>query len=272
MTPSNQYDPNPPQPGVNLPPVPGAQPQQNQPQVDPRVARLEQELQEQRRLTNNLSTVLSRNVPQQNNGQNPSREDMQRQFYADPINSTQAIAAQAAREAVQQYGAGHMETLVATAREQARSSDPELFDRYIAEIEGNVALAGPQFAANTNVWKSAFNMAKGQHMNEIRDAARQQNPQAPAIHVSREGGPGVPNVPQGPAPRVAELNEDQKRTAKKLGITEDMYRQGIEYNDKQTDLDFNPLGPSSWDKVITFDSREKRRNERAAANRRNAAA
>jgi hypothetical protein len=260
--PNDPYDPQPPQPGTQLPPVPvnNQLPQQQQAAPpDPRTIRLEQELAEQRRLTNNLANVLNRNQPQNNQ---PSREDMNRQFFQDPITSTQAIAQQAVREVTQQFGESHMDTLIALARDRVRAQDPELFDRYLPEIEGRVALAGPQFRTNINVWESAFNMVKGAHLNELRDQVRQQQPQAPAIHVSREGGPAQPNVPQGPAPREVALSDEEKKMAKKLGITEDMYRTGKQQNDNQTDLEFAPLGPSSWDKVITFDSKEKRRSER----------
>lgn len=250
----------PPEPGQQLPVIPN-QPVAN-PQEQQRLARLELELAEQRRMTTQLQSQLTRPPAQAA----PNTSDLNRQFFQDPVTSAQAIARQAAQEQMQQFGAGHMETLIETCRMQARQGNEEIFDRYANEIEARVAQAGPQFQANINVWKSAVNMVKGEHMRELIDAARQAQPQAPAIHISREGGPAAPSVAGQPAAKAEELTAEEKKMAKSLGIDDDMYRAGKAYNEKQNG-DFDPIGASSWDKVVTFDSRQKRREKRRAAQR-----
>lgn len=257
-----------PTPNEQLPPIGGASPPA--PPRDPaadRLARMEQELRDTRNLAQNLSSRLQSATPPPAPPQQNNSEEMRRQFYADPVAASVAIARQAAVEAQQQHGNQHMDTMIAVARSQVRSSDAELFDQYQYEIDAQVAQVDPQFRGNINVWANAFNLVKGAHIRDITDRARQQHPQAPAVHISREGGPAAPSHASAPAPRSTELSPEEKTMARKLGITEGEYSQGKVDNASQNDERVNPLGPSSWDSVVTFSSKEKRRADRLAKRR-----
>lgn len=240
------------QPGQNLPPVtpPVA------PVVDPKVTALEADLAEQRRMVTNLTSQFQRT---QQPTQQSTMDDLNRQFYKEPVTTAAAIAQQAAREIFQQQGQNGHETLIAVAKEQARKRDPELFDKYQTQIQARVNLTDPQFHSNIQVWNSAFDMAMGAHMDEIRDEIRKKSPQAPAIKIS-QGGPDIPNGQQGQAPKAggSNLSPEELQMAKNLDISPESYAKGKEDYDNQSDK-----GKSSWDGLVTFSSKDSRRLKRA---------
>jgi hypothetical protein len=227
--------------------------------ADPAVTQLQADLAEQRRITQQIQSQIQQ--PRQQN--NPtSMDELNRQFFKEPITTAAAIAQQAANEAIARHGQNGQETLVLLARDKARERNPELFDKYATEIEQRVkTTVDPQFHSNVNVWLSSLNMSIGEHVAEIREAARQLDPakQAPAVKVS-EGGPAIPNGAQPNAPKGAAsgLTAEELTMAKNLDISADDYAAGKKFYEGQ-----NKKGPSSWDDVVTFSSKDMRRKERA---------
>jgi hypothetical protein len=186
----------------------------------------------------------------------PTREELVRDFYKAPLEMTATIAEMTAQNVLRNSGYEQThETMIHTAREAARSEDPALFDKYFPEIEAQVKTLAPQFHTNINVWKAAANNVYGQHRRDIVDAARSAS--APAVRVSSGSGPGAAGLPPEPSPPSVTLSEDERYIAKRLGLTDEQYRRGKAFVDKQ-----EIRQPSSWDEYVTFSSKEKRRNER----------
>lgn len=233
---------------------------QTLPPVDPKIARMEAELADQKRLVNQLASQMPRPQAPPQSGVN--MDDLNKEFYKNPVTTAAAIAAQAANEAIARHGQNGMDTLVQVAKDKAReqSKNPELFDKYSAEIEARVkATVDPQFHSNMNVWLSSANISFGEHMSEIRDAVRAEKPASPAIKIS-EGGPAAAGGQQAPALKGAAegLSADEREMARNMDISPEQYAHGKEAVEKQA-----AKGPSSWDKYVTFSSKEARRTARA---------
>lgn len=252
----DQYEPDPeekvmPEPVVVTPP-----PEQQLPPVDPRIAQMQADLQEQRRLTQQLQQNMPKPATPQNN-----LDDLNRQFFKDPVTSAVAIARQAAAELQQAQGANAHETLVSVAQDQAKKANPELWDKYFSEINESVkGRVDPQFHTNVTVWSSALDMSIGKHINDIRDAIRAEKPAAPAIKIS-EGGPVASGGrPAAAASSAAEkLSPEERQMAKDLDISPEAYANG-----KTAYEDQSAKGKSSWDDYVTFSSKDSRRKARAA--------
>lgn len=237
---------------------------------DPAVQRLEAELAQQRKTTQQIMERLGAQTPPPHTAPPPAdKKELEKEFYKDPLARTADIA-RTVSEAVMQRSIQEMgpqfETLKQLARDKARANDPELFDKYVMEIEAQVASCAPNLQTNIHVWTSAFNVIKGQHMSEILDAERQKKPSGPAIRVSTDGGPSAPSK-GAPAPSAAKLTEDEKMVARNLGLSEEQYQAGKDHLAKQSER-----GPSSWDPYITFDSRQKRKEQREQQRQRKPAA
>lgn len=190
---------------------------------------------------------------------------LETQFWKDPLGMTQAIAQAAVAQAAQQPNPA-LDTLIETARTQARSKDPGVFDLLLAEIEAKVKGMPPQFHQSVSVWNNAFNMAVGENLQKVLEHRKQAAPPAaPAAAATPAigGGPAAPSPRQPAPPPEAPLNDDEKDFIKKFGISEDGYRRGIQYRDSQGDG--KPGTPSAWDAVLTFDSDVKKRREKERA-------
>lgn len=225
------------------------------PVADPRIARLEADLAEQRRMT----TQLQQNQPKPNNGQ-PDMEALNRQFYKEPVSTAAAIAHQAANEAIareRQNNTAGQETLIHLAQSQSREKDPELWDKYKDEIATIVtSTVDPQYRVGKSVWDFARDKVFGAHMTEIREEAIKANPnRAPNIRVS-DGGPSQPtgHQPQGGKGAADKLSDDEKDMARKMDLSPEQYAKGKEYLEGQANR-----GKSSWDQAVTFNSKDRRR-------------
>lgn len=224
--------------------------------------RMETELAETRRMVTNLQNQMPK--PQAS-----SMDDLNRQFFKEPVSTATAIANQAANEAVQRMNQNNSpahETLVMVVRDKVRDRNPELFDKYKDKIDLRVkTTVDPQFHSNIQVWEAAYNMTIGEHFNDIRDLERPAN-RAPAVKIS-EGGPGMPSnaAPAASASRETDLSPEERQMVKNLDISPEQYIAGRDAIDKQA-----KKGPSSWDPFVTFSSKDKRRKAHAA--RRAAAA
>lgn len=225
---------------------------------DPAMQRMQQQLDQQQQTSNAILERLKPQNPQ------PSGDEMNRSFFKEPVRMSDAIARQAASEVVNQALAGQFDTLIASARAQVRSGNEAIFDKYTQEIEAKVMLVDPQFRTNINVWQNALQMVKGMHLNDILEEDRKASPRAPAVHISNDGGPARSSGHQPPAPKGVELSPEEKSMARGLRIPEDQYLAG------KAQLDLSNYGradskDNAFDSVVTFDSRERKRNERAAA-------
>lgn len=208
-----------------------------------------------------LRAALTNPPPNPNPPAQPPPVDMkalETTFWKDPLNMSAAIAQQAAVNA--QVNSGSFETLVEVAKKSARGDDParqKLFDKYekdiVAKVQNSVQ---PQFYANVNVWRHAFNFVLGEKHDEIHGVRQQEENRAPAVHIP--DGPGVPSTRAPGAPSKIKLTEEQRHWAKNFGLTEDQYRKGIQIREDQRD---RPDQDSSWDEVVTVDSVRQKRNK-----------
>lgn len=193
--------------------------------------------------------------------QGDPKQQLEAAFWKDPLAVSAAIAQRATQEAMATHGQLGLDTLVETAKQQARGSDPErqkLFDAYSAEIEEVVRAMPPQLQANKAVWENARNVVLGRHVDDIRKLS------APTpAPTGLTGGPLPPSSKAPKEPEKTPLSADEKDWAKRWGLTEDQYRHGKQLYDNQE---------TAFDTVITFDSTEARRRKRAEAERRRPAA
>lgn len=194
-------------------------------------------------------------------GAGPTKEELEKSFWANPLDMTAAIAQRAAQEAAgQAFQAGQaamapsIDTLIQAARDKARERDSEIFDRFGAEIDAKVAMVQPQFRTNVNVWINAYNNTVGENIEEVLKMRSARTAGGESISI-KGGGPAPPSPKPAPVPKSPALSDDEKRIAKKLGLTDDEYRRGKDrYENQET----------SWDQVITFDSSRRRVNAAAA--------
>lgn len=257
-----------PPPNEQLPPVPG-QP----PAADPEVARLTRSVQDQRSEIDRLKRLITAPPqPVAQPGQQMSREDMDKQFFRNPIDASIAIATKAAQDTMAQQQGPSFDTLVQVARNEARGTDVKqqaIFDKYIAEIEVAVATAPPNYRTNVNVWRNAFNVTKGAHLEEILAEAGTSSqtaepPRSAAVHIRDGSGPAPSSPRPGQPPRGEQLSAEEQRVARKFKMSDERYLAGKKHYEGQTDPQSNPIGPSSWDPMITFDSADSRRKAREA--------
>jgi len=245
------------------------------PAEDPEVVRLRSEVARNRQDLDALrSRVTAPPAPAASNGQGMSPAEMAREFYKDPVAHSAAIAERVVTERLKTEGEPTRQTMIQMAKSQARAKDEKFFDKFYLEIEAAVNSVAPQFHGNITVWENALKLVKGNHIDEIiaeKIAAGQAAPPAPqgngqsaALHIREGGGPSEPSPRSAAAPGSAELSSDEKHVAKKLGLTEDQYKAGKAHLEGQNDPVRDPVGKSSWDAHITFDSRERRRRLRAA--------
>jgi len=251
----------------DLPPVPPAKPAEDSELVRLRAAvdRGNKDLDElKRRFTAPPAPAASPVQPM-------SSADMAKEFYKDPVGHAIAIANKVMDDRAKANGDPNRETLIQIAKDSVRSKDPSTFDKYYLEIEAAVNTVAPQFHGNINVWENAFKMARGSHIDEILaergEAAKKAvgNGDSAALHVREGGGPASPSARPAQPPAGTELSQDEKRTARKLGITEDQYKAGKVHLEGQNDPVRSPVGPSSWDSYITFSSKDRKRRLRAEA-------
>lgn len=227
------------------------------------IKRLRQDLDAQKTVTSQMVERMQTqilNPPTQSQPQ-ASKSDLEKQFFKSPLEMTaqiaQNISGAITQKAMQEMGSS-FETLRQVARDKVREKDPATFDKYVMEIEARVGAMSPNYHTNIHVWDAAFNTVKGEHLREILDADRQATPRSAAVHISQDGGPVTSQRSQ-PAPKAEKLSEDESRMAKNLGLSEEQYKAGKAHYQGQSEK-----GPSSWDKQITFSSKEKARLARAS--------
>lgn len=245
-----------PEPVVQDPPAAGLPP------VDLKLVQAQAEVAEARRIADQLTRQLGQQRQQAPLSNQPSIDDLNKQFYKEPVQSTVAIVNQGIADALRQHGQAGFDTLIEVAKDKVRTKNPELFEKYKSEIEMTVSsTVDKQFHTNINVWDNAANIVYGSHMSEIRDMARQNDPtkQTPAIRVS-EGGPSTAGSHQGALPKgeASKLSTEELKMARDLDITPEAYQEGkTAYENQST------RGKSSWDGLVTFSSKDARRVERA---------
>lgn len=260
------------EPGTHLPPA-------TPPATDPERERLAGDLARSRaenaRLTALIRsgqaappTVVQQGAPPA--APQPDLKDLNRRFLQDPMQTATAVAQSVVQQTVpQQISAAvapHMEALVTVAKDAARREDPETWDRFAAEVELEVTQNTPQqYWTNPNIWKHGFNVVKGKHYNELKNVPPAA---APAVHISSSGGPGAPSTRTAPAtPGHAALSADEKEVARGFGLTDDQYASA-----KAKLENMDPRGrvnkPSPFDGLITFSSKQKRKEQRDEQRRR----
>lgn len=262
---ADEVQPTPPA-GGGLPPV-KAEP-------DPELARMRSEL---TKLTGQLSRMQPA-LPAQPTAQpatQPDKKELNRRFFEDPIASTAQVAAMVTQNITANLGAASYDTMVEVAKREAIKGKEKLWEKYGPETEALVLASteqAPLSRQNIHVWRNGLNQVLGIHADEIAAAARAEANQPPAdgepnrsaaVHISSDGGPAGTSR-NAPAPKAEKLSDDEMRVVRGLKITPEAYLAGKHAIDNQSEK-----GPSSWDKLITFDSKEKRRQDRANADKRN---
>jgi hypothetical protein len=186
-------------------------------------------------------------------GTQMSEADMNRQFYQAPVRTTAEIARHEARQAASEIyntiQAQQGDLLVQQARESARKADPEVFDALeplvMAKVE-QMTSQMPQYKVNPTVWVNAFNMTKGENVDKVLEVkGRKSGQQGGDPSTGRNDGPRAPSTRAPAAPKKADLTDDQKAFAKKMKLSEDQYRQGMDFYANQDKM---------WEGVVTFDS------------------
>lgn len=182
----------------------------------------------------------------------PTKEQLEAEFWKNPVEVSSALAMRAAQEFSANAVMPHLDTLIAVARTEARNSckNPEIFDKYSAEIEAKLAQVHPQYRTNINVWKNAANNVFGEHIDDIAKTMGSKV-------VLTSDGPALPSPRAAAAPKTAadKLSDEQKLWAGRLGLTPEQYAHGLEVvND-----------PDKWEQVITLDSEQARRRHAAAS-------
>lgn len=263
------------------PAIEGAPPPvQNPPQPDPELERLRGEVRKSQLTIDELKRKLTAPpapAAQPAPGNPPSPAELNRQFYQDPVRNSVDIARSVVDDAMRRNQGGQ-DTLVRVAKDTVRNVSDEsrkIFERWEPEIQAMVDAAGPQFITNVTVWENALNFVKGKHMDEILEMRGQTPPpdptRAPAVHIREGAGPAPASPRPASAPKVTELTVEEKHVAKKMGLTEEQYRNGKAHYEGQNDMQRDPIGPSSWDKPFfpgaytpTFSTKELRKAQRAA--------
>lgn len=236
---------------------------------DPALEAMERELATQKEQIGRLTSAVQNqpvNIQQPpQNGQPLTKEQLEKDFFKNPLDMTAAIAYKAVSDALANSEAQNFDTLVDVARNAARESDKEFFDKYRIEIEAKVMGMQLQFRKNSQIWRNAITMTKGEHVNDLLKE-RAGSP-APAIH----DGPAKVGARSPAAPAQVALTADEKEVARGLKLSEERYRRG-----KSRTITNGPnshsLDPAAWADVITFDSDAKETanaRSRAAAAKKN---
>ena len=204
-------------------------------------------------LTNTVQQLTSQQAPPQ---PVDPRTAMNQAFWQNPADASYALATRAAAEQVGAQMAQSFEGLRELARDKARATNPDLFDRFSEKIDGLVQTMPREAQIQKQYWISATERVIGAHYNDLRreeqEAAREGKPKAPAFHGSSDG-PARAGVPAAAATGSggAELSDDAKMIARRMRLSEDQMRKGIEIFASQGDP-FDPSKPSSWDKAMSF--------------------
>ena len=225
------------------------------------IERLRQEVQLGNQRFNMLEASLrqaAQPVAQQPGPQQPDLTEINKHIWANPARAMENMNAQFQQQLGAAF-ANDQEALVTVARNSAREIDADLWERYKGEVEERMAQLPVQYHRNPNTWKIAFQNVLGAHYRDLRsDAAEKDRPaRTPAIKV--KDGPAAPSTRPAPTPADAELDPQALQIGKKMRLLDpekDM-RRGLQLYANQGDPD-DPTKPSSWDEVITFDSRKRK--------------
>lgn len=231
-------------------------------------SQMEQQNQRFQMLEHSIRNAASQQ-PQQ---QQPATDinELNKQIWANPAAAIDQIAstraAQMIQNAVGQSQANDHETMVEMAKNQARSMDTDVFDRYRSEIEQKVLQLAPQYHRNVNVWKTAMENVAGRHYRELAADAKEKTAPAkgPAFKVS--DGPASPSTRPAPVAASQELDEETLRVGRKFvgkNNPEEYMRRGLHLLANQGDPN-DSSAPSVWDEVITFDSKSPKQKRKAS--------
>lgn len=226
---------------------------------DPAIEAMEKQLAKQEETIGRLTTaVQNQPIPQQQPpAQTPSKADIEKEFFKNPLDVTAAIVHKTVSDAIAASEMQNLDTLVESARTQARNEDTAFFDKYALEIEAKVKAMAPPFQKNVMIWRNAIKMTKGEHLEDLIKAAVEKPNGGPP------DGPRTPGHRQPDAPKDEPLTEDERTVAKGLRISEERYKRGKKHVVRMGDKG-NTLAEGAFDRLLTFDSVQKEA-ERAAA-------
>jgi hypothetical protein len=185
-----------------------------------------------------------------------SLEQANKDFYQNPVGNTAAIAQAQVGQALGQVMAQNAATMAQVVRDKVRSTDPAIFDTYVAEVEEIINThVHPTQRGNMDVWQATFDNVKGKHLNDIIKMKAKA-----AVPTTTKDGPSSSGTkPPPPASTEPELSDEEKVFVRKWNTTPEGYREGKKAYDNQSET-----GSSSWDPVLTFSSEDRRRAARRA--------
>lgn len=199
------------------------------------------------------------------------RTAMNQAFWQNPADAAYALAHRAASEQVGAQMAQSFEGLRELARDKARATNPELFDRFADKIDQLVQAMPREVQIQKQYWISATERVIGAHYNDLRreeqEAAREGKPKAPALHGMSDG-PARAGVPAASAVGggADDLSDEAKIVARRMRLSTEQMKRGIEIYQNQGDP-YDPSKPSAWDKVMSFDDHTGPRARKLAAQR-----
>lgn len=246
------------------------------PPVDPAVSRLNADLarrdQEIRALRDRLTVQSSYQPPSlppapasAASAPQVNLKELNTEFLKNPVQSAatiaQAVAQQVTANLADPRNQANYDTQVETAKQLTRYKNVETFDRYAGEIEAKMSTVDPQWRTNNTMWQRAFDQVKGEHFDEEVTRLQSEATRAPAVHISKDGGPASPSLRPAPASPKAALSPEEREVARGFGISDDAYAEARDRLDR-ADPKGRPDRPSAFDEFITFSSEEKRRKAR----------
>jgi hypothetical protein len=225
--------------------VPGMPP--DPPQPDPAISAMQNQIAQLNQTVQRLTQPPP--PPAVNQPAPGSKEEVEKVFWKDPLNTSAAIAQRVAMETMSRYQQQNFETMVESAKSLALA-DPKLklvYEKFPVDVEAKLANVDPQFRTNATVWKNAIIMVRGEKADEL------MKHQSSAPKPGQGDGPAPANHRTAPAPpTTSKLTEDEKKWAANLKLSEEQYAKGKERYENQE---------QRWGDVITFDSMERRRQD-----------
>lgn len=169
------------------------------------------------------------------------------QFWSDPAGTAAAIAANIQNNTAMQQLQLQAPALISIARNEARNSNPKLFDKYAGEIQAKVATMNLPLQIQPDTWLQALRLTLGEHLEDIQK-------ESSTVPRGGDGPLGVSPKQAAAAPKGHGLSDSELNFASKFGLTPEEYKSGKDMLDSDS---------QGWENVLTFSSADKRRADAA---------
>lgn len=171
-----------------------------------------------------------------------SPEQMEQNFWKNPVGSSAAIATWVAQQNLKQLQEGQIpiiDSMVSMVRKEMVREHKELFDAYGSEIESIVNNVELQYRTNPNIWQHAIDTVRGKHFEELAGKRQVKN--------NSSAAPGLPGTATGQQ-RAPQLSPEESLIA-------DIYKLSpAEYLEGKKMITDPVAQAAAWDNVLTRDS------------------